>query len=332
MTRIAIIGYGFIGQAHVRALSQLDAELAAIVEPEKVKREKAENDINALKTTWTGAKNAHAAADLETILQDDTIDCISLCVPTPLHAELTEKAVKAGKHIVCEKPMALTLQECDRMIEAAKAHDKMLFIAQCIRFWPEYRRLKSAIDRNEFGELVNLSMRRIAPPPSWASWFTEASQSGGALFDLHVHDVDFIQYVLGKPKALFSQGISNESGAITSVFTQYQFDRSLICSAEGSWAYPTAFKMTFSALFSEGLLEYDSSRDPSLLLWKPKHTDPIAVKVESSDGYIEEFKYFLSCLQKGEPLTEMEPSSARTSIELALAEMKSIQSGTLYRL
>ena len=329
MTRIAIVGYGFIGQAHGHALSQLDVELAAIVEPEDAKREKAKSDIGEWKTIWDGAKQTLVVSDLQAILQDDTIDCISLCVPPPMHAELTEQAVLAGKHVVCEKPMALTLQECDRMINAAISHGKLLFIAQCIRFWPEYRRLKSAIESNEFGELVNLSMRRIAPPPSWASWFTEASQSGGALFDLHVHDVDFIQYVLGKPKALFSQGIFNESNAITSVFTQYQFDRSLICSAEGSWAYPTAFKMTFSALFSKGLLEYDSSRDPSLLLWKPKHTDPLNVEVESSDGYIEEFKYFLSCLEKGEPLTEMEPSSARASIELALAEMKSIQSGKL---
>mgnify|MGYP002682496840 CR=1 FL=1 len=108
--------------------------------------------------------------------------------------ETAVEATRIGAMDFLEKPMALSIEECDEMIAAAEANDRLLFIAQCIRFWPAYEKLAEMIKSGEFGKVVSAKFTRLSPTPTWSqdNWLMDTSLSGGALTDLHVHDVDFI--------------------------------------------------------------------------------------------------------------------------------------------
>ena len=122
---------------------------------------------------------------------------VDVCLPTDLHAEVTVAALEAGKHVLCEKPMALTVAECDRMVAAAKASGRFLMIAHCIRFWPEYIALKEIVDSGQYGKVTSALFRRISGLPKWSEWFPNPQRSGGAILDLHIHDVGLYQLPAG---------------------------------------------------------------------------------------------------------------------------------------
>ncbi len=334
MIRIAILGYGFIGAVHAATVKKAkNAELVAIVEKDKTKWKSVTTgniDVEGMQPL-----DVPCYETLDELLKQHSVDVLSICLPTFLHREYTEIAMQAGLHVICEKPMALTLQDCDAMINAALQYDRQLFVAQCIRFWPEYEILKTMHDNFELGDPISFRFHRLSGMPAWAgpgSWFLDESKSGGCLFDLHVHDVDFLHSLLGEPKRLFSQGIQLPGGTNAAVLSQFDFDNNTICTIEGSWLYSSGFKMTFSAVYENGQLEYDSSALPTLKLYRSDNAQPELVPVPDGDGYVNEYNYFVECLENGEPPSRILPSSARFSIQLALAEQVSMRSNGVVEL
>jgi len=111
----------------------------------------------------------------------------------------------------------------------------------CLRFSPEWVWLQKAIRTGTYGQVLAARFRRVAEPPAWGQKnFFNGAESGGGLFDLHIHDTDFVQYCFGRPEAVFSTGYSKMSGAIDHVVTQYQFASGPIVHAEGSWRWRRA--------------------------------------------------------------------------------------------
>ncbi len=328
MIRFAILGYGFVGAIHAATLKKIkNADLVAIVEKDKSK----------WKTVTTGNIDVEGMEPLDVpcyenideMLKQHEVEALSICLPTFLHREYTEIAMQAGLHVVCEKPMALTLPDCDAMIDAAERYDRQVFVAQCIRFWPEYEILKDMHDKRELGDPISFRFHRLSGMPAWAgagSWFLDEAKSGGCLFDLHVHDVDFAQVLLGNPRRVFSQGIRLPQGANAAVLSQFDFGDNLICTIEGSWLYSSGFKMTFSAVYENGQLEYDSGAVPTLKLYRKDNPQPELVPVPDGDGYVNEYNYFIDCLENGESPARILPTSAQFSIQLALAEQASMRS------
>ncbi len=336
MIRFAVLGYGFMGAGHVATLKKNpNAKVVAVIEsnPEKL-RSVTEGNIER-----SGADNllegVHLYPSLAEMLGKEKVDCLVVSLPTYQHRESTVQALQAGLHVVCEKPMALTLEDCDAMIEAAGKHNRQLFIAQCIRFWPEYEALKRVMESGELGQPISFLFRRVSAPPFWAgpqSWFADPAKSGGCVFDLHVHDVDFVHYLLGRPHSVFSQGIFSSSGSNQAVMTQYSFESGVLCCAEGSWIYPAGFKMAYTAVFEKGKLEYDSNLSPSLMLTRSGAAAAEPVPVPPGDGYEHEFAYFIECLETGKAPDKILPQSARQSIEIALAEVRSMREKRVERL
>ncbi|NLP09892.1 Gfo/Idh/MocA family oxidoreductase [bacterium] len=336
MIRFAVLGYGFMGVTHASQIKRHpQAELVAVVEtnPDKIKQSTQGNLGEAPEQNLLQGVAIYST--LGEMLRQEKIDCISLCLPTHLHRTLAVEALEAGRSVICEKPMALTLEDCDAMIAAAQHNQATLLIAQCLRFWPEYEKLKQYIDSRELGALQTLLLRRVSAPPFWTgtdSWFAAAAKSGGCLFDLHVHDVDFIHYSLGRPSAVFSQGLSTATGLNHSVMTQYEFAEPMLCLAEGSWNYPLGFRMSYTAVFEKGALDYDSGRTPTLTLTRSGAQAPETVALEPGDGYSREYDYFISCLEHRQAPQRITPASARQSIEIALAEARSITTRKKIRL
>jgi predicted dehydrogenase len=327
MKKFAILGYGFIGAVHAATIKKVDGmELVAVVEKDRAKW----NSVTEGNIDVEGIEplDVPIFESIEDMLKEIKADCLSICLPTFLHREYTAKAMAAGLDVVCEKPMALSLEDCDAMIAASKKYEKQLYIAQCIRFWPEYQVLKKLHDSGELGAAKSFRFDRLSGMPSWGgeqSWFLQDEKSGGCQFDLHVHDIDFAQYLLGRPRAVHARSVELETGANVAVVSEFIYDNNFTCTLEGSWLYFSGFKMSFSAVYENGQVDFDSTQSPSLKVWRKGTEEPEIVTVPESDGYVEEYKYFLKCMNEGTEPIEVTPASTRQSIQLALAERASMK-------
>jgi predicted dehydrogenase len=256
---------------------------------------------------------------------------IDVCLPTYLHSRFTTESLLAGKHVLCEKPMALTSAECDTMITASKKSGKKLMIAQCIRFWPEYAYIKQVITNKTFGKLTNIYCRRISPTPVWSyqNWLLNRKTSGGAIMDLHVHDIDYIVYLFGKPDRVKSHGVCNQSSktsGVDYVITQYLYNNKTDVTVEGGWHYQPGFPfdMSFTARFEKATVVFNPALTKPFAVYKSNNTTEYP-DILKSDGWNEEIKYFVDCIIDNKPVKISTPAESRLAVKLALAEEKSVK-------
>jgi len=333
MVRVAIVGAGFMGGMHAEVYRNLNkAKLTAI----------ADSDLEKGRLL-ADKYEATAYSSLEELLNQEDIDAVDICLPTFLHKEYVIKAARAGKDILCEKPIALTVKDAEEMIQAAKKAKVKLMIAQVIRFWQEYVILRKIHQAGELGRLLSITLTRLSPTPAWAwdNWLADSERSGGALLDLHIHDTDYLLYLLGKPTSLVSH-ISSESLKYAHVFTTFSFPDEVMAFAEGGWDMPDnfPFTMAYTALFEKGAVEFNSRNEKTLAIYRPgKEIEypPVKPELEAKTsgegnitdlgGYFSEIKYFIDCLENNEEPTKASAQSARDSLEIVLNEMKSADSG-----
>ncbi len=335
MIKVVIVGAGFMGKMHAEVYRNLSkAKLMAIADSDL---EKAQLLADKYKAT--------AYSSLEELLNQEDIDAVDICLPTFLHKECVIKAGRAGKNILCEKPIALTLKDAEEMLQAVKEAKVKLMIAQVTRFWPEYVILKKIYQTGQLGKLLSITLTRLASTPtySWDNWLADVKRSGGALLDLHIHDTDYLLYLLGKPVSLVSR-VSTGSLKYAHVFTTFTFPGKVIAFSEGGWDMPDnfPFTMAYTALFEKGALEFNSRNEKTLAIYRPgKEIEYPTVKPELKakadgggniadlGGYFSEIKYFVDCLENNEQPGQASAQSARDSLEIVLSEMKSADSGKI---
>ena len=224
---IGIVGLGFMAAMHIRAYRQIDgANVAAIcdLDPERLKGDFTEisGNIDSDNPVKLDMSQVKAYQDFDELLDDDSIDAIDICTPTRTHLRMAKPALASGKHLICEKPLARTVAEAEELAAAAEEANGQFMVAMCLRFWPQWAWLKETVDSGRYGKVQAAHFQRIAEPPAWGqAIYFDGETSGGALFDLHVHDTDFVQHVFGRPKSVYSTGFSKVSGAVDHVLTQY---------------------------------------------------------------------------------------------------------------
>ncbi len=145
-------------------------------------------------------------AELDEMLADSDLDVIDICLPPALHADTIVRAANAGKHVFCEKPLALNLEDCDRAVAACEANEKQLMVGQVLPFFTEFQFARETIASGEYGKLLGGSFKRVISDPQWLKHFYDPEVIGGPLFDLHVHDAHFIRLLFGMPVGVFSGG------------------------------------------------------------------------------------------------------------------------------
>jgi len=266
---------------------------------------------------------------------------VDICLPTDLHLEMAMKAFAGGCHVFCEKPIALTIEDAEKMVQAGVAARRQLMIGHCIRFWPEYVELKRLVDSGEHGRLLSLSMSRRSGRPGYTAgdWVNRPDRCLGAALDLHIHDTDFLVYLLGLPEAVSSRGIQETMGW-DSISSQYQYGQ-LQVTAEGAWNYPKnwGFQMRYSAVFERAALDFDSRAMSSLMLTVGDQaptpvTFPVAAGVPAAlsadiaglGGYYHELAYFTQRLKAGLPVDISTGQQATQSLRVVLAEIESARS------
>jgi predicted dehydrogenase len=339
---VGLIGFGFMGGMHAQIYDMLPTtELVAIADafPEKAKE-------NLNKLAFPALPVYRSLSEL---LREEDVDIIDICLPTDMHHAACLEAIGAGKAVFCEKPLALSGEEADDIVKAAEAANVPFQVGQVIRFWPEYQALKEMFDSNRIGKLLSLTMQRSGARPTYASdsWLLDHTRSKGAMLDLHIHDTDFVLYLLGEPEAVTTWGTKETQAGWTHVFTRYHYP-DVAVFVEGGWNYPAKwdFKMAFHAVFEQGVLDFDSTRALKLVLTQADKP-PQEVTFEAPEagtsrsgvgnisalgGYFNELQYFVACLERGEHPQIATVRQAARSVHAVMAELESADTNTTVRL
>lgn len=145
-------------------------------------------------------------SDYDQMINDDSLDLIDICLPPSLHCPFTVKAANAGKHVFSEKPMALTLADCEKMSAACQSNNVQLMVGHVLPFFAEYQHALELIRSGKYGKPMGGYFKRVISDPKWLKHFYDPERIGGPMLDLHVHDAHFIRLVFGMPKTVTSQG------------------------------------------------------------------------------------------------------------------------------
>lgn len=336
---VAVVGLGFMGVTHLKAYLQIPgARIAAICDAARLP---VDGDFSSIggnvgdgapfKLDMTGVK---ATKSLDDLLADPSIDLIDLCVPTPVHPRLAIAALNAGKHVVCEKPLARTAALAREVVAAAEIAKGFFMPAMCIRFWPEYAWLKQRIAGGDFGRVLAARFRRVAEVPGWSKEFTDGAKSGGGLLDLHIHDADFVQYCFGRPRAVYATGFTRVSGATDHVVAQFTVDGGASVSAEGSWAMTAGFgfNMAYTVIFENATADFDSARGAEALRLFEAGQAPRTIQPTGGDGYRGELAHLVESIAAGRAPTVVTPRDGLSAIEICEAEDESIRTGGIVAL
>ena len=257
---------------------------------------------------------------------------MDICLPTTLHYDWTLAALAAGKHVFLEKPIALDLRQADRMVAEAHKRCLRLMVAHVLRYFPEFRLIKTLMEGGEHGRVLAADFKRVISMPAW--WDPkDLARTGGPAIDLHIHDADFVQFLFGMPAAVTSAGVIRKGGVVEHIDTHYHFEDGPQVTASGGWLSQQGcpFEHGYDVFFEKAALKYNSSwgQPPVLLTADGKTRRP---RLSRKDGFVGELQEAVRAVAAEEDSGELSGVSARDSLRLCLREIESVKRGRRVRL
>jgi predicted dehydrogenase len=253
---------------------------------------------------------------VEDILSDRDLEAVDICLPTFLHADVAIRALRTGKHVFCEKPMALDGEDADAMIFEAERSGRVLMVAQVLRFFPAYRELSRLARSGALGQVRSALFRRRTAVPSWGPWEMDKQKSGGGIFDLLIHDVDQSLHLFGVPETISSTGYENMTNGVDTISAEFHYPGIGQVTITGGWfhrgEYP--FSMEFTVAGDRGVVEYSSAGRPVTVYWADGRRETL--QPEERDGYEAEAAYFLDCCRAGSRPAECLPQESSLAVKL----------------
>jgi predicted dehydrogenase len=322
MIKVGILGAGTMGGMHADCYAQIpDAELTAIADRRTEVAEKIAEPIGA-----------EVYEDADELIRRADVDMVDVCMPTPLHKEFVVKAAEAGKHVFCEKPLALSIEDGEAMIEACRKAGVKFMVGHVLRYFHEYVAIKRQIDAGAIGRPAVIRASRCASQPvGWQDWYKKREMSGGVCLDLIIHDFDFLRWCFGDVERVFAKGAMYDRDVpVDYALVTLRFKSGVIAHVEGSWAH-SGFFTTFEAAGSEGLIYFDSrTASPIRIFVKTQAEGKAAVEVPESpvnvSPYLMEIEHFVECVvEDKEP--EITGQDALEAVRIGLAALESIKNG-----
>jgi predicted dehydrogenase len=343
MLRIGIAGIGFMGWIHYLAYQKVKGvKLAAVCT----------RDPKKLAGDWRGIQGnfgppgeqvdlsgAAKYSDLAGLLGDPSIDLVDLCLPPNLHCEAAIAALRAGKHVFVEKPMALTAADCDKMVKAAEKAGKQILVGHVLPLLPEYAFARKAIASGKYGKLLGGHFKRVISDPLWLKDFFDPAKVGGPLVDLHVHDAHLIRLLFGMPTAVTSQG-RMRGDVVEYCVSQFQFaDPSLVVSSASGVVNQQGRPFThgFEIHLEKAALYFDLAvlaggklqiTPLTLLDGKGKTEQPALPAGDPMlTAFEAEIKEVAQSLKSGQPSALLSGGLARDAIVLCHKQTQAVRSG-----
>lgn len=330
--KIGLIGCGGMGTTHnlsLKALSQKkDLEVVALADCRSEFLARAAQQ-------WPNARQYEWGMDL---LNQEQLDMVDICLPSYLHADHAVAALEKGMHVFVEKPVCLTEAECSRLLAAEKAAGRKVMVGQVLRSADEYRFLKEAYEKSVYGPLKSIVMQRVGGDVPWGyeDWFHDEEKSGGVVMDLHVHDLDFLRWMLGEPDSFTCKATAFASGMVNQVVTSYQFGP-VFATAEGIWnVSPTLpFEASYRACFENATVVWQSRAEHKLAVYardgsveypefQPEYAaedHTAGINISNLGPYYKELKYFIECVEQDRPVRRAPLCEGVKSVRLAQKEL-----------
>ena len=326
MIKVGLIGCGFMGGMHsacYAALAGLGVKVTAVAD---VRRDYAEKLAGDAEIYATGME----------LIEKADVDVVDVCLPTHLHAAHAVAAMKAGKNVFVEKPIAFKDEDMELILATEKETGVKVQVGQVIRQWTEYVWLKKAVDAGTFGKIQHAMFRRMSSRPEWAweGWLHQVDKSGGVAVDMHVHDVDFVRYIMGEPDVVKAHAHRDAEGVIQQINAVYGYGSNVSVAVESGWDYPADFPFTadFRVKFEKatviggggvvnvypvGGAAYQAELEEEF-----QGDNDIGGNISSLGGYYNELKYFVEGLQGKNDLSVATVSEAIKSVQLVKREIE----------
>ncbi len=316
--KVALVGIGGMGKNHFKIYSKfddIDFVAACDLREERIDVAK---EIKSDMNFYT---------DYYEMLEKEKPDIVDVSTPTFLHKEHTIAAFRAGAHVICEKPMALSSDETAAIIAEAKKTGKTFMSAHVVRFMKAYAYLADAIKSGKYGKLLKLDLRRISGTPtwSWENWFLDKKLSGHTVLDLVIHDIDFMQSVLGQPKEIL--GAHYEFNNLTNYASLIYLYDGCSVSIDGGWFKgDPKFEAYFMALFENGYIRLCEGKlidnREEVVFSDEDVIQSSGINISAADGYTAECRYFIDCVRDSKSPAFVTPESSAATVALVEETLK----------
>lgn len=332
MTRIAIVGAGMVAGMHLSAWGHApDLRVVAICDRD-------EGRARAAAHRWGCA----AFTDLGAMLDEAAFDVLLVCLPTHCHREAVEMAAARGRDVICEKPLAGTVADCDAAIAACRRAGVQLAVGHVVRFFHEYERARALLAAGAVGPVATARLaRRGGFPPGAGGWHADMAKSGGVILDLMLHDIDFARWCLGEVERVTAHGLIDsglEQADHALVVMRHR--AGAITHLEGSWIWPGEFTTAFEFAGPGGVLWHRSDESRPLRI---HHRDvggtgpaagaprPARVVAPSpspvrESPLLREMRHFCDVFA-GRAAPRLTPEDARAAVRIARAAIASVRRG-----
>ncbi|MFO0913982.1 MAG: Gfo/Idh/MocA family oxidoreductase [Pirellulales bacterium] len=347
MVRVGLVGIGFMGWIHYLAYRQVaGVELRAICSRDAKKRG---GDWRGIQGNFgppgeqIDVSGLAAYERLEELLADPQIDLVDLCLPPAQHADAAVAALEAGKHVFCEKPMALTDADCQRMVAASERSGRQLFVGHVLPLFPEYAFAYQAAVDGTYGRVLGGYFKRVISDPTWLADFYDPQRVGGPLLDLHVHDAHYIRLLFGTPSAVSSVG--RMRGEVVE-FCHTVFDYPGDTAGGGRYAVSASsgvinqqgrpFTHGFEIHFERATLQFEFAvigGEGRLMMPLTVYAADGSVHTPAlSDGdptlaFVGEIQEVARCVESGQPSRVLGAELAQDAIRLCHCQTESVRSG-----
>jgi UDP-N-acetylglucosamine 3-dehydrogenase len=320
LVRLAIVGAGHIGARHAACAAQIaEGEVVAVW-----------SRTPASAAGLAGRVGARTCATLQEMAEAPDIDAAIVCTPNALHPEAAIALARGGKHVICEKPLARTLDQAQAMLQAAREAGVHLLVAHVVRFFPAFRRLRDLIREGAIGKpaVIRMSRETDAAPEGWRA---DLAMSGGALLEMGVHDLDWLLWACGPAKRVTCRTISRGGhSAPDYALTTLRLASGAIAHVESSMVAAAGFRTHGEIAGDSGLLAYDSDQDTALRieLREPGPAPGIQIPTTftTESPYMSQLRHFCRCIQ-GVETPQIAPEEAFAALQVALAALESATTG-----
>jgi myo-inositol 2-dehydrogenase / D-chiro-inositol 1-dehydrogenase len=322
--KVGIVGVGFMGTTHAAGWAETPAEIVGFT---------AESPTEAHAISKQYKTTVYPS--LDAMLPH--VDIVDICSPTHLHHEMALKAAAAGKHIVCEKPLARTMKQAKEIFLACQKAGVQLLVAHVVRFFPEYALARAAVLEGQIGKpgVIRLHRGSYRPKKTAGNWFLDEVKSGGILMDLMIHDYDYARWVAGDVESVSARRVTqlHPEAPIDYGLVILSHRSSALSHIAGAWAYPPpTFRTHLEIAGDRGLIEFDSEDSSPIhnLILKSNAPDAPDVALPSSpvseSPYTTQIKEFYRALADGKP-ARVGATDGLAAVQIAEAAIQSAHSG-----